>query len=82
MYFDSVVAIPSEKGKIITKKKGNATYVLYQYGQVYKPDKKYAIPQRTVIGKVRLLKSGLQLLYKMARNISKESLEQKQRKQS
>ena len=59
MYFDSVVAIPSEKGKIITKKKGNATYVLYQYGQVYKPDKKYAIPQRTVIGKVSLESSDM-----------------------
>jgi len=52
MYFDSAVTIPVEKGKIITKKKGNAAYVLYQHGQVYKPDKKYAIPQRTIIGKV------------------------------
>jgi len=52
MYFDSTVAIPVVKGKIITKKKGGSTYVLYQHGQVYKPDKKYAIPQRTIIGKV------------------------------
>lgn len=52
MYFNSTVPIPSEKGKIITKKKGSSTYVLYQYGQVYKPDKKYAVPQRTIIGKV------------------------------
>lgn len=52
MYFDSTVAIPSEKGKIIIKKKGNAEYVLYQRGQVYKPDKKYAVPQRSIIGKV------------------------------
>ena len=58
-YFDSVVAISSEKGKILTKKKGNATYVLYQYGQVYKPDKKYAIPQRTVIGKISLESSDM-----------------------
>ena len=58
-YFDSVVAIPSEKGKIITKKKGNATYVLYQYGQVYRLDKKYAIPQRTVIGKMSLESSDM-----------------------
>ena len=53
MYFNSTVPIPSEKGKIITKKKGSSTYVLYQYGQVYKPDKKYAVPQRTIIGKVK-----------------------------
>lgn len=51
MYFDFAVAIPGAKGKIITKKKGNAVYVLYQHGQIYKPDKKYAIPQRTIIGK-------------------------------
>ena len=52
MYLDSTVAIPAEKGKIILRKKGGATYVLYQHGQVYKPDKKYAVPQRTIIGKV------------------------------
>jgi len=28
------------------------TYVLYQYGRIYKPDKRYAVPQRTIIGKV------------------------------
>ncbi len=54
MYFNFTVNIPREKGKIITKKKGNSVYVLYQYGQVYKPDKKYAIPQRTIIGKVNM----------------------------
>ena len=53
MYFNFAVNIPIEKGKIITKKKGHTTYVLYQYGQIYKPDKKYAVPQRTIIGKVR-----------------------------
>ena len=52
MYLDSTVKIPCEKGKIITKKKGGSAYILYQYGQVYKPDKKYAVPQRTIIGKV------------------------------
>ena len=52
MYLDSTVQIPCEKGKIITRKKGNSSYILYQHGQVYKPDKKYAVPQRTIIGKV------------------------------
>jgi len=52
MYFNSTVKIPSEKGKIIIKKKGASTYVLYQHGQVYKPEKKYAVPQRSIIGKV------------------------------
>ena len=52
MYLNNTVAIPTEKGKIILRSKGGATYVLYQHGQVYKPDKKYAVPQRTIIGKV------------------------------
>lgn len=53
MYYDSPVQIPSVKGKIIIKKKGNATYVLYQYGQKYNPGKKYSVPQRAIIGKVQ-----------------------------
>jgi len=52
MYYDYTVKIPQIKGKIIKKKKGDATYILFQYGQNYKPDKKYAIPQRTIIGKL------------------------------
>lgn len=52
MYYDFAVAISSEKGKIITKKKGSATYVLYQYGQDYHRDKKYSVPKRTIIGKI------------------------------
>lgn len=52
MYYDYTVKIPNIKGKIITKKKSDSTYVLFQYGQQYNPEKKYAIPQRTIIGKV------------------------------
>lgn len=52
MYHSFTVSIPDAKGRIITKKKGSSVYILYQYGSVYKPDKKYAIPQRTIIGKV------------------------------
>ena len=52
MYYDFSIKIPEEKGKIIIKKKGNATYVLYQYGSKYNSDKKYAVPQRTIIGKL------------------------------
>ncbi|SEA96820.1 Transposase, partial [Oribacterium sp. KHPX15] len=46
------VEIPKIKGKIITKKKGNARYILYQYGSKYNPEKKYAVPDRAIIGKV------------------------------
>jgi len=52
MYFDSAVAIPSIKGKIITKKKGGASYILFEYGRKYNPEKRYSVPQRVIIGKV------------------------------
>lgn len=52
MYYNFTVQIPSIKGKVLTKDKGTTTYILYQYGLDYKPDKKYAIPKRTIIGKV------------------------------
>lgn len=52
MYFNTAVKIPSAKGKIIIKKKGNASYVLYQYGQNYNSEKKYSVPLRTIIGKI------------------------------
>ena len=52
MYYGYTVDIPLVRGKIITKQKGDATYVLFQYGQKYNAEKKYAIPQRTIIGKI------------------------------
>ena len=52
MYFNSTVKIPDSKGKIITKKKGDAYYILYQYGTEYNKDKKYSVPKRCIIGKV------------------------------
>lgn len=59
MYYDFTVKIPDVKGKIIIKKKGNASYVLYEYGRDYKPDKKYAIPKRSIIGKLLDVDSSL-----------------------
>lgn len=58
MYYNFAVDIPSEKGKIITKKKGNISYILYQYGQEYHKDKRYCIPKRAIIGKVLPDQSG------------------------
>jgi transposase len=52
MYLNTAVKIPDIKGKIITKKKGDTFYVLYQYGSVYNSEKRYAVPQRSIIGKV------------------------------
>jgi hypothetical protein len=34
------------------ERKGSATYILYQYGQEYNPEKKYSVPKRKSIGKV------------------------------
>lgn len=59
MYYDFTVKIPDVKGKIIIKKKGNASYVPYEYGRDYKPDKKYAIPKRSIIGKLSDVDSSL-----------------------
>lgn len=59
MYYDFAVEIPVVKGKIITKTKGSSKYILFQYGQEYNPEKKYAIPQRSIIGKAAVDQPGL-----------------------
>ena len=51
MYYDFTIPVPDVQGKIIISKRTGGYYVLYQYGQEYKPDKQFAIPKRTVIGK-------------------------------
>ena len=52
MYLNTTVKIPEMKGKIITKKKGGTTYILYQYGSDYNQEKRYAVPLRAIVGKV------------------------------
>ena len=52
MYYNFAVKIPSAKGKIIAKRKGSTTYILYQYGQDYHKDKRYCVPKRAIIGKM------------------------------
>ena len=52
MYLDFLVEVPSEKGKITTKPKGDAVYVNYELGREYDPDKKYNVPKRVTIGKL------------------------------
>ena len=51
MYYDFAIPIPEAKGKIIRKPKGDAVYILFQYGQRYNRDKKQTIPLRKIIGK-------------------------------
>lgn len=52
MYSKELVKIPENNPKIVIKKKGNSTYVLFTYGGDYKKDKGYVIPKRATIGKV------------------------------
>lgn len=52
MYFDFLVKIPENTGKISLNKRGGTTYVEYTYGRRYVPEKKYNVPKRTTIGKM------------------------------
>ena len=52
MYHDFTIGIPDAKGKITIKKKGGSSFVLFEYGRVYDPARKFNIPKRAIIGKV------------------------------
>lgn len=51
MYLDCVVKMPNAPGKIVCQTKGETTYVYYETGRTYDPDKKYTAPKRVTIGK-------------------------------
>ena len=50
MYFNKPVMIPIVPGKITLGKKGESTYVQYEIGRKYDPNKKYNVPERIGIG--------------------------------
>lgn len=54
MLKNTKVKIPKEKaeGRLVYRKRHQATYVLYTIEYVYKKEKKYAVPKRAIIGKV------------------------------
>ena len=52
MYFDFLVEIPKDTGKISLNRRGGTVYVEYTYGRKYIPEKKYNVPRRTTIGKL------------------------------
>jgi hypothetical protein len=52
MYLDSLVKVPETKGKITFRTKGRTTYVEYESGRVYVPEKKYTTVSRKTIGKL------------------------------
>ena len=51
MYLKSTVKIPELETGISEKKIKGITYIYYEYGRKYYPDKKYTVPQCTSIGK-------------------------------
>ena len=54
MYLNFTVKIPDVAGKLLYEKRGEITYVKYEYDRVYVPEKKYTLPKRATIGKVSL----------------------------
>ena len=61
MYLDCLVKVPEVKGKITHKNKGNTTYVNYEVGREYLPERKYTIPKRVIIGKLVKSQEGMML---------------------
>ena len=52
MYLDFLVKIPDAPGKLVRVKKGNTTYIDYEYDRTYDSEKKYTTPKRSTIGKL------------------------------
>lgn len=52
MYLPSHIPVPDNPGKIVRRKKGDNTYVLYEVGRVYDPKRRFNVPKRVVIGKL------------------------------
>ena len=50
MYFNKPVRIPKTPGKITLTKRGESTYILYETGRRYDPNRKYNVPERVGIG--------------------------------
>lgn len=51
MYYNCLVNIPKNTGKISRNKRGKTTYIEYTYAREYLPEKKYNVARRTTIGK-------------------------------
>lgn len=51
MYYNSLVKIPENTGRVTVNRRGDTTYIEYTYDRIYIPEKKYNVPKRTTIGK-------------------------------
>ena len=49
MYYNCLVNIPKNTGKISRNKRGKTTYIEYTYSREYLPEKKYNVARRTTI---------------------------------
>ena len=52
MYLKSRVKVPDIHGKMTRLRRGDVTYIKYEYDRYYDPEKKYTYPQRATIGKL------------------------------
>ena len=52
MYLDFLVKMPDAPGKLVRVRKGNTTYIDYEYDRTYDSEKKYTAPKRSTIGKL------------------------------
>lgn len=52
MYYDFYVKLPEAPGKYTYLKRGNITYVKFEYDRIYDSEKKITYPQRATIGKL------------------------------
>lgn len=52
MYLDFLVKLPDAPGKLVKVKKGDTTYIDYEYDRTYDKTAKYTRPRRSTIGKL------------------------------
>ncbi len=51
MYLDFLVKIPEARGKLLYEKRGDTTYIKYEYDRTYDQKRQYTLPLRATIGK-------------------------------
>ena len=52
MYLNFFVKIPDVPGKLLREKRGDITYIKYEYDRIYDPERQYTYPKRVTIGKI------------------------------
>jgi hypothetical protein len=51
MYLDFLVKIPEARGKLLYEKRGDTSYIKYEYDRTYDQKRQYTFPKRATIGK-------------------------------